>query len=206
VEDALYLNERNEFRKRRLIATTLAKVCTSELFRQREFDVVIVDEASMANLPALLVLASHAGSQLIITGDPMQLPPISVAEDNEAREFMEQDVFTWVSGAKSTADLFAWHDRHPEDTAFFDTQYRMKDALAKVISSVFYEGRLRSAGVEESARSVKADRLQSAGVEGGRLRSADERKMATSDRFYGTEESNSFLINWPKEFVRPKSE
>lgn len=145
VEDALHLNERNEFRKRRLIATTLAKVCTSELFRQREFDVVIVDEASMANIPALLVLASHAGTQLVITGDPMQLPPISVAEDEQAREFMEQDIFTWLSGANSTADLFAWHDRHPEDTAFFDTQYRMKDSLARVISSVFYEGRLRSA-------------------------------------------------------------
>ena len=156
IEDALYLNERNEFRKRRLIATTLAKVCTSELFRQREFDVVIVDEASMANIPALLVLASHAGSQLIITGDPMQLPPISVAEDEETREFMEQDIFTWLSGAKSTADLFEWHDRHPEDTAFFDTQYRMKDALARVISSVFYEGRLRSAGIEEDIRSTES--------------------------------------------------
>ncbi len=184
-EDALYLNERNEFRKRRLIATTLAKVCTSELFRQREFDVVIVDEASMANIPALLVLASHASSQLIITGDPMQLPPISVAEEDEAREFMEQDIFTWLSSAKSTADLFEWHDRHPEDTAFFDTQYRMKDALAKVISSVFYEGRLRSA--DEKG-------FGSAGDESVGFKGADEWKMARSDRFYGTEESAAFFL------------
>lgn len=145
VAQAASVNERSEFRSRSLIAATLAKVCTSELFRQRTFDAVVVDEASMASLPTLLVLASHAATRIIVAGDPMQLPPISVASREESREFMEQDVFTFVSGAATPADLFRWHDRHPDRTAFFEIQYRMRDRLARVISEVFYEGRLRSA-------------------------------------------------------------
>jgi superfamily I DNA and/or RNA helicase len=115
--------------------------------------VLVVDEASMAQLPQLIVAASHAQKRVVVAGDPMQLPPISVAEDPEARAFMELDIFSLVSGAKESSQLFDWHDQRRDVTFFFDQQYRMKDRLAKVISSVFYDGRLRtesSAGRAES--------------------------------------------------------
>jgi superfamily I DNA and/or RNA helicase len=126
------------------VATTLAKVCTSDLFFDLEFDAVIVDEGSMASLPYLMVLASLSKWHMVVVGDPMQLPPISITTDKEAREFLERDIFTTVSGAETTGDLFAWHDEHPSYTAFFDTQYRLEESLADVISTVFYEGRLKT--------------------------------------------------------------
>jgi len=144
IEAQSSVNERSELRKKQLVATTLAKVCTSDLFFDLEFDAVIVDEGSMASLPYLMVLASLSKWHMVVVGDPMQLPPISITTDREAREFLEKDIFTTVSGAETTGDLFAWHDKHPSYTAFFDTQYRLEESLADVISTVFYEGRLKT--------------------------------------------------------------
>lgn len=144
IEAQSSVNERSELRKKQLVATTLAKVCTSDLFFDLEFDAVIVDEGSMASLPYLMVLASLSKWHMVVVGDPMQLPPISITTDREAREFLEKDIFTTVSGAETTGDLFAWHDEHPSYTAFFDTQYRLEESLADVISTVFYEGRLKT--------------------------------------------------------------
>lgn len=144
MDSLLRVSERSELWKKNLIATTLAKVCTSELFHDLDFDAVVIDEGSMASLPYLMVLASHAKSHMVVVGDPMQLPPIALTSDEESRTFLEKDIFTTVSGAEASEALFAWHDENPEFTSFFDTQYRLEASLAEMISSVFYDGRLKS--------------------------------------------------------------
>lgn len=147
MQDLTHVNERIELKKKQLVAATMAKVCTSDLFYELDFDAVVIDEGSMASLPYLIVLASMAKWHRVIVGDPMQLPPIALTDDKESREFLERDIFTTVSGADTTETLFKWHDSHPEYTCFFDTQYRLEPSLADVISTVFYEGRLKSSGI-----------------------------------------------------------
>lgn len=144
LEELLSVNEHVELRRRRVVATTLARLCTSDLFGGLDFDAVVVDEGSMAALPHLMVAASKAAWHRVIVGDPMQLPPIAVTERPEEREFLEKDIFTTVSGADTTESLFGWHDQNPSFTCFFDTQYRLEPTLADIISTVFYEGRLKS--------------------------------------------------------------
>jgi len=148
LEELNQVNDRAELWKKQLVATTLAKVCTSDLFHDLEFDAVVVDESSMANLPYMMVLAAHAKWHMVVVGDPMQLPPIALTSDRKSREFLEKDIFTTVSGADSSEALFRWHDEHPEFTAFFDTQYRLEESLADVISTVFYEGRLKTGKID----------------------------------------------------------
>jgi len=142
IDKLLNINERYELKKKQLVATTLAKVCTSDLFYERYFDAVVVDEASMAGLHYMLIMASKSDDHLVVVGDPMQLPPIAVTNNPDAREFLESDIFTTVSGATKPEDLFSWHDEHPEFTCFFDTQYRLNSDLAGVISTIFYDSRL----------------------------------------------------------------
>ena len=149
IEELSQVNDRAELWKKHLVATTLAKVCTSDLFHDLEFDAVVVDESSMANLPYMMVLAAHAKWHMVVVGDPMQLPPIALTSDRKSREFLEKDIFTTVSGADSSEALFRWHDEHPEFTAFFDTQYRLEESLADVISTVFYEGRLKTGKIND---------------------------------------------------------
>lgn len=145
VDRLISVSERKELEGMQLVATTLAKVCTSDLFDGQEFDAVVIDEASMANLPYLMVLAAMAGDHMVAVGDPMQLPPIAITGDREARQFLEEDIFTYASKASSTEELFSWHDRNRPLTTFFDMQYRLNKDLAEVLSSVFYEGRLKTA-------------------------------------------------------------
>lgn len=154
IDRLMNLNERYELKKKQLVATTMAKVCTSELFHGISYNAVVVDEGSMAGIPYLLLMAAKSKNHLIIAGDPMQLPPIAITNDREAREFLEQDIFTYVSKSDTTEALFNWHDENPEFTCFFDVQYRLKDDLAGVISSVFYEGRLKSGTTEEDRKSL----------------------------------------------------
>ena len=180
IEKLTMVNDRSELRKKQLVATTLAKVCTSELFFDHDFDAVVVDEGSMANLPYLIVLATHCKWHIVVVGDPMQLPPISITPDHEAREFLEKDIFTTVSGASTTGQLFRWHDENPGYTAFFDTQYRLEESLADVISTVFYEGRLKTekptdlSGYEPSGGNGKSVHL----VDSSKYRPALEQKSA----------------------------
>lgn len=161
IDRLLNLNERYELKKKQLVATTMAKVCTSELFYSISFHAVVVDEASMASLPYLLLMAAKSKKHIVVVGDPMQLPPISITKDKEAAAFLEQDIFTYVSNASTTEALFTWHDKNPDFTSFFDTQYRLHSDLAGVISSVFYDGRLKT----DKTRSTKKDRISVALVD-----------------------------------------
>lgn len=150
IDRLVTVNERVELEKKQLVSTTLAKVCTSDLFDGQTFDAVVIDEASMANLPYLMVLAAKAKSHIVVVGDPMQLPPIALTDDTHARKFLEEDIFTFASGADTTEDLFEWHDKNRPLTTFYDTQYRLNEDLAEVLSTVFYEGRLKTAEADEN--------------------------------------------------------
>lgn len=149
IDRLITVNERVELERMQLVATTLAKVCTSDLFDGQKFDAVVIDEASMANLPYLMVLAAKAKSHVVVVGDPMQLPPIALTDDAHARKFLEDDIFTFASNAETTEDLFDWHDKNRPLTTFYDTQYRLNEDLAEVLSAVFYEGRLKTADTDE---------------------------------------------------------
>lgn len=148
-------NELSLLLRHRLICTTLAKVCTSELLASPSFDVVIIDEASMAALPYVLILASKAKKHLVFAGDPMQLPPIALTDHAEAKRYLEEDIFIRLSGAEHPSSLFQWQDRHAGFITFFDTQYRMQADVGSLISRFFYQGRLLS----ETGSEVGLDRF-----------------------------------------------
>ncbi|MCH8558363.1 MAG: DNA2/NAM7 family helicase [Balneolia bacterium] len=146
-----------ELNRKKLLATTLARVCTSDLMQTASFDAVVIDEASMANIPYLLVLAAKSKKHIVFAGDPMQLPPIAMTTNAKHRDFLERDVYTMVSGAESMEELFSWKDKNPGITCFFDTQYRLEDDLAEVISSVFYDGRLKSGKADINKTSAQKE-------------------------------------------------
>jgi hypothetical protein len=167
----------------KLIGTTLARVCTSDLIDMQQFDAVVIDEASMAGLPYSLVMAAKAQNHLVVTGDPMQLPPIALTDDYRHKELLEQDIFTWVSKATEPGDLFRWHDENPGFTCFFDTQYRLNSDLAAIISDVFYEGRLKTGKVQKKGRNRK-----------------------NSVRIINTEHQNPFITSQGEKGFRPLNE
>ena len=130
-----------------LIATTLARTYTMAEVYGRQFDTVVCDEASMAPIPALFWACSRATKSVTVAGDFHQLAPIALSKDVRVKEWLRRDVYA-VAGMDKGWEL--------EQTGYSPmvmliTQYRMQPQIRAIISSVFYDNRLRDGILEEPA-------------------------------------------------------
>ena len=126
---------------KKIIATTLSKLSMNAAFRVMTFDTVIVDEASMAPLPLLVIAACLAKKRIIITGDPQQLPPICLSETEMSKEWLTRDIFAQASGSRSLKGIYRWADT-VDYVTFLDTQYRMPVELSAILNEYFYHQKL----------------------------------------------------------------
>ncbi|OLO25363.1 DNA helicase [Alkalihalophilus pseudofirmus] len=75
-----------------IVCTTLAKAATDSTIYDKDYDVVIVDEASMAYVPQAAFAAS-LGKRFVICGDFKQLPPIAAARHELVDRWLKEDIF-----------------------------------------------------------------------------------------------------------------
>ncbi|MDP4087395.1 MAG: AAA domain-containing protein [Bacillota bacterium] len=109
-----------------VVGTTLAKAANDASIYEREFDVVILDEASMAYVPQA-AFASTLGKRVIICGDFRQLPPIASARDSLVTKWLKEDIFhragvvDWIEKGELHPHLFLLKEQrrmHPDISAF----------------------------------------------------------------------------------------
>ncbi|MEK1830035.1 AAA domain-containing protein [Priestia megaterium] len=65
--------EKNVFDQAYIVGTTLSKAAIDRLLYQSEFDMVVVDEISMAYAPQI-AFAATLGKRIVVCGDFKQLP------------------------------------------------------------------------------------------------------------------------------------
>lgn len=126
----------------RILLTTLANSYVSPLLKEQHFDSVVVEEAGMALLPAIYLAAGRARQQVILVGDPQQLPAILASRDSYAQQAMGRNIFA-VLGER------------PE-RIMLDVQYRMHPKIGDLVSRLFYQGGLRHQPPAE-AEAIAAD-------------------------------------------------
>lgn len=131
VEAKLHELERQAVLSAKIVGTTLAKSYLSDTLRSRTFDTVILDEASMASIPALWCAALLAEKNVVIVGDFLQLPPIVMANTPVAQKWLGQDIF-FHSGM-----LEAIKDRRPQNFIMLNDQFRMESEIAG-IANIYY--------------------------------------------------------------------
>ncbi|NHM32548.1 AAA domain-containing protein [Neobacillus terrae] len=109
-----------------IIGTTLAKAASDLSIYEREFDIVIVDEASMAYVPQV-GFAAALGKRVVICGDFKQLPPIAQSRDSLVSKWLKEDIFHRAGVVDSVQTrqlhphLFLLKEQrrmHPEISAF----------------------------------------------------------------------------------------
>ncbi|MFE7062619.1 AAA domain-containing protein [Sutcliffiella sp. NPDC057660] len=109
-----------------IIGTTLAKAAGDKTIYEKEYDVVIVDEASMAYVPQAAFAAS-LGRHVIICGDFKQLPPIASARHELVDKWLREDIFH-LAGVADTVENGLLHPQllllkeqrrmHPDISSF----------------------------------------------------------------------------------------
>jgi hypothetical protein len=122
----------------RIVATTFAKSFIDLRFSNLRFDTVIIDEASMAPIPAVYHSAMLAKKRVIIVGDFEQLPPIAMNNESIAvRNWMMKDAFE-VAG-------IAQNPRKSLDDGkliMLRCQYRMHPQISALVNQLTYHGLL----------------------------------------------------------------
>jgi hypothetical protein len=123
----------------RIVGATVTKAYLSpQLFS--EFDVVIVDEASMVMLPALFNAAGLAKEKVVISGDFRQLAPIVQTEQKAIFKAVGGDVFR-----SNEIDKKMLKEGHCKRVAMLKEQYRMDDQICRLISPCMYDNILQTA-------------------------------------------------------------
>ena len=127
-----------------VIGATLTKTYLSDDIQGRKFDTVILDEASMAPIPALWAAALLSDSNLIIVGDFKQLPPIVLSTNELTKKWLGRDIFE-VSGLKEK-----WTTGNPPPHFVqLVEQRRMLPELADV-ANLFYDGSLKNGPIDST--------------------------------------------------------
>jgi RecA/RadA recombinase len=139
--------KRNEImQKSKVIACTAYRPLLDKEIIEMKFDCVVVDEASMLQLPLYYCAAALVRSRIVVAGDFRQLPPIvrvgsnsgksdspSALIEAEMKELLTQNAFT-KSGVIAKSKL---GEKAPELVALRD-QYRMREPISNLISETFY--------------------------------------------------------------------
>jgi len=117
----------------RLIGTTITKGYLNEDIYNRTFDVVIVDEASMAPLPALFFDCGLSAAKVVIIGDFRQLPPIAMANHELVDKWLKRDIFE-VFGITEKINKGEGEQR----LAILQEQRRMPKEIAELVNKRIY--------------------------------------------------------------------
>jgi len=165
----------------KVIATTLTKSYSSQVILNREYDCVVIDEASMSPLPALWCAAGLAKQKVVIVGDFYQLPPIAKhkvlrrkekseeeirKEEALVEKWLKKDIFE-VSGIFSAIRSGVppvWLEQ-------LKIQYRMHPDIAGVVNSLVYgrSGKQFELESAENTRNNGKERLSEPPLEGSHI-------------------------------------
>lgn len=122
-----------------IILSTNSTAAIEEIARTN-FDVVIVDEASQATIPSILIPLSKA-RRFILAGDHKQLPPTIISKK---AHFLEKTLFEELI------------KKYPNKASLLNVQYRMNSFLMKFPNSEFYNGNLKS---DSSVNDINLDEI-----------------------------------------------
>ena len=125
----------------RIVGATCTKAYLTEEIGQ--FDLVLVDEASMVPRPEVWFSAGLASERVVISGDFRQIPSIVTTEQEAIFQELGLDPFTATERTKPDAP----------GLAMLTTQFRMHPEICELISGPMYEGELRTSPIRKKVPS-----------------------------------------------------
>lgn len=136
VGKSLQSEEERYINRAKIVATTVSRVYSNKLFEDKQYDVVMFDEASMAYVPQVICAAMFARQKAVIVGDFRQLAPI--AQSDKAKKELSADIFSYlgICDGQQKAHYHPW-------LVMLDEQRRMHPDISAFSSQAFYSGLLK---------------------------------------------------------------
>lgn len=133
----LKLKEESEkiIHQAQLVFATATKASVGSELQYKEFDDLIIDEASMMAVPVFVAMAVRVAKRIIICGDFRQLGPIALSQTEIARKWLHRDIFDFAGLEKSDRPY------HPA-LRMLNTQRRFPEEICSLINQAFYSGKL----------------------------------------------------------------
>ncbi len=127
-EEADQLREEaiNEILDSKQVICTTNSTAGSKLVEDREFDLVVIDEATQSTEPSCLIPITH-GKKVVMAGDHLQLPP-TVKNRKAADQGLADTLFERLA------------EKHPGIKNMLEVQYRMHEKIMEFSNKQFYDG------------------------------------------------------------------
>ncbi|MCI0707325.1 MAG: AAA domain-containing protein [Ignavibacteriae bacterium] len=144
VEESGLVNETKLLDAKQFIGTTLSTALADARLRETPFDLVMVDDAEVINLPSLAALAAHAKEKLVIAGDPFQVDPESATNTEASQLWLQRDIFMYAAQTEDLPKLFEASQRNDHWLIFFSAQYATTPKLAQFVASTLFENKVQA--------------------------------------------------------------
>lgn len=123
--------------KAKIIATTISKIQIDQVLYDKMYDLVLLDEASMAYIPQSIYAASLAKKRVVFVGDFRQLPPIAISEGELVDKWLKKDIFDF-SRVKDCVDAGEFHP----NMIMLNKQRRMHPNISRFVNENIYSNLL----------------------------------------------------------------
>lgn len=127
--------ERKYVQRAQVIGTTISRATIDPMFEERQFDLVMFDEVSMAYVPQVIAAAAMAKEKFMCVGDFRQLAPISQSSDAHV---LQVDIFSYLQIVDGKGNMY-WHPW----LVMLNEQRRMAPAISEFPNKFIYNRLLK---------------------------------------------------------------
>ena len=127
--------ERKYVERAQVIGTTISRATIDPMFDERQFDLVMFDEVSMAYVPQVIAAVALAKEKFMCVGDFRQLAPISQSPDSRV---LQVDIFSYLQIVDGKGNMY-WHPW----LVMLNEQRRMAPAISEFPSKFIYNRLLK---------------------------------------------------------------
>ncbi|NPA62965.1 MAG: IGHMBP2 family helicase [Methanococci archaeon] len=124
----------NEILSEADVVVSTNSMAGSDVLKDWEFDVVVIDEGSQAMEPSCLIPIVK-GNKLIMAGDHKQLPPTVLSENKELKKTLFERLIK----------------KYPDFSSILEIQYRMNEKIMEFPNRIFYNNKLKA---DESVKNI----------------------------------------------------
>ena len=128
---------------KRCVASTVTWFFSDQRVRDRNFDLVLIDDGERVAPAYLAALSLKATEALVLAGDPFQPGPESFSKGELAEAWLQQDAFLKVAQTEQLNQLPEWTQKNPTWCFQLTVQVASASKLARFVSAFFFDNKLQ---------------------------------------------------------------